>query len=348
MNNLINGTTLKNEKIETIDAQNTRTQSQNNSETPPTLEGSVSDKNLVATVNFDSAKNLQGADEVGANCETNIAKRDEENLNILGKFKSVATLAKAYENLQAEFTRKSQLLSKYEHSAYENLDLKTDDKFNELSENLDTDNTKNEGETAEVASGESTLENQKNSEKMQKSEEKTQKINVFSRNLEKNAHLGVEQEEVLTQQNDDENELNNLENLQNEQSKNDINQQIKQLCESGVVSKDIYGAIVNKFMENSALIDNPNGVTEAVLSLFLEHSTQYDKQINDPEFIVNLAKNNKQAHDEIIRDYVEECSRKKVPPLMTRNFGANIAASTPSTPTTLTEARDILEKLLLN
>lgn len=341
MNNLINETTLKNEKIETIDAQNIRAQSQNNSETAPSLVGSVSDKNPVAIANFDSAKNPQGADEVGANCETSIAKRDEENLNILGKFKSVATLAKAYENLQAEFTRKSQLLSKYEHSTCENLDSKTADKLNELSENLDTDNTKYEGETAEVASGESLLEKQKNSEK-------TQKSNVFSQNLEENAHFGVKQVKVLTQQNDGENKPNNLENLQNEQSKNDINQQIKQLCESGVVSKDIYGAIVNKFMENSALIDNPNGVTEAVLSLFLEHSTQYDKQINDPEFIVNLAKSNKQAHDEIIREYVEECSRKKVPPLMTGNFGANIPASTPSTPTTLTEARDILEKLLLN
>jgi len=265
-----------------------------------------------------SAKNLISANEVSENCKEQEI-RDEQNLNILGKFKSVEQLAKAYENLQAEFTRRSQLLKQLEQNKVDNLDIKTDLNFSESEQNsatkLESESEQNseiceQNESEQIAGGNAIFS--KNTGNDAKNTEKTQKIDEKSSNFDKNQ----------------------------------INTQLKAFVETGQISKETYLEIANKIMQNSKLLDDNSGLTQVVLSILSEKKADYETKIENPEFIVSLAQNNKQAYDKIISEYVDGCQRKNLPLFMTKNFGASIPASTPATPTTLNEARIVLEKLL--
>lgn len=261
--------------------------------------------------NESSAENPQSANEVSENCK-GLETRDAQNMNILGKFKSVEQLAKAYENLQAEFTRRSQLLKQLEQNKVDNLNAKTDLEFCE-SEQSNVVQTQSESE--------------QNSEicEQSESEKLTAENNFLSENTEK------------TQKNDE-----NSSNF----DENQINSQLKTFVETGQISKETYLEIANEIMQNSKLLDDANGLTQAVLKVLSEGKTDYETKIADPEFIVSLAQNNKQAYDKIISEYVDGCQRKNLPLFMTKNFGASIPASTPAVPKTLSEARVVLEKLL--
>lgn len=291
-----------------------------------------------------TVKNLDSADEISAKCEQEIKNGDEENLNILGKFKNVATLAKAYENLQAEFTRKSQLLKEYERSMRENPNLATEPTLKIFDKDLKIVSNGDATVNELSVKYENLLKNEPiNDKNEQKTNENAQEVE----NGLKNEFNTSKFSNQSTQENEF---LNNAKSevFPNEKSADLINLQIKRLVENGVVNKETYQDIAKKFMENSTLIDNPNGVAEVVIGLLNERATQYQNEMQDTDFIVNLVKNNKQAHDKIISEYVEGCSRKTIPPLMTKTLGSSILASTPSAPTTLSQAKELLEKWLKN
>lgn len=279
-----------------------------------------------------NAKNLQSANEVDEKCKLELEKRDEQNLNILGKFKSVEQLAKAYENLQAEFTRRSQILKKLEQDKVDNLSKKTDFTICDNEKKCDEESHKENDFSTE------------NSEKNAKNTEKMQKIEDFSSKVDTNENSPATNAAENSFENQQENDENKA--LQSKQNDSEINLQLKSLVENGQISKGTYLEIANKILQNSKLLDETNGIAQAVLSLLSEKTTDYETKIADPNFIVSLAQNNKQAYDKIINDYVDGCQRKNLPLFMTKSFGASIPASTPAAPTTLSEARMVLEKLL--
>ena len=264
------------------------------------------------------AENPQSANEVSANC-IDLETRDVQNMNILGKFKSVEQLAKAYENLQAEFTRRSQLLKQLEQNKADNLDKKT---YLELCASEQNNNTQTQ------------IESEQNSEicPQNESEQSPAENVIISENADNNA------------KNTEKTQKNNEKSSNFDE--NQINSQLKEFVETGQISKETYLEIANKIMQNSKLLDDASGIAQAVLTILSEKKTDFETKIADPEFIVSLAQNNKQAYDTIISEYVDGCQRKNLPLFMTKNFGASIPASTPAVPTTLSEARVVLEKLL--
>lgn len=268
--------------------------------------------------NESSAENPQSANEVSENCKY-LKTRDAQNMNILGKFKSVEQLAKAYENLQAEFTRRSQLLKQLEQNKVDNLSEKTDLEFCESEQSNVVQTQSESAQNSEICA-------------QNESDQPIAENNFLSENIEKNA-----KNTEKTQKNDE-----NSSNF----DENQINLQLKTFVETGQISKETYLEIANEIMQNSKLLDDANGLTQAVLKVLSEGKTDYETKIADPEFIVSLAQHNKQAYDKIISEYVDGCQRKNLPLFMTKNFGASIPASTPAVPKTLSEARVVLEKLL--
>ena len=289
--------------------------------------------------------NPQCASEVSVEGKNDIQKRDKQNQNILGKFKNVETLAKAYTNLQAEFTRKSQLLKEFERQNIDNLSNKTDtvrdktDLVEEFDKAVKTQNdeVKNCKENDKcLLNNEETVENtQKNEEKAQKSD----KSNDFLENKEIDLEFNQKNLSNLKKSNE-------LEKTNSDLQENFIELQLKELIETNTISKDMYKEIANELLENDALLKSNNAVVQVVLKMLNEHSADYNQKINDSNFILDLALNNKQVHDKIIQDYVDRCQRDQLPRLITKSIGANILASTPSVPTTLSEAGTILEKWL--
>ncbi len=271
--------------------------------------------------NVNIVENPQSANEVSEKSLEKLDKRDEQELNILGKFKSVEQLTKAYENLQAEFTRKSQLLKEALQNKADNLSDKTDLITCKENENID-DFAQNENTqiSEEFASNQNQPPIAKN--------------NFSSENDEKNA-----KNTSKTQKNEENSSIFD---------ENKINQQLKFFVEKGQISKKTYLEIANKILQNSKLLDEASGVTQAVLDVLSTKENDFNTKIADTEFIVNLVQNNKNAYDKIINDYVDSCQKKDLPLFMTKNFGASIPASTPNMPTTLSEARVVLEKLLSN
>lgn len=271
--------------------------------------------------NVNIVENPQSANEVSEKSLEKLDKRDEQELNILGKFKSVEQLTKAYENLQAEFTRKSQLLKEALQNKADNLSDKTDLVTCKENENID-DFAQNEN--TQISEEFASNQNQP----------PTAKNNFSSKNDEKNA-----KNTSKTQKNEENSSIFD---------ENKINQQLKSFVEKGQISKKTYLEIANKILQNSKLLDEASGVTQAVLDVLSTKENDFNTKIADTEFIVNLVQNNKNAYDKIINDYVDSCQKKDLPLFMTKNFGASIPASTPNMPTTLSEARVVLEKLLSN
>ncbi len=309
------------EKIENINTiknqnditQNTVSRAENEIEEPV-----IQFLNAENEDNESIAENPQSANEVTENCK-DLETRDAQNMNILGKFKSVEQLAKAYENLQAEFTRRSQLLKQLEQNKVDNLNKKTD---------LESC----ESEQRNIVQTQSECEQNSEICTQNVSEQPTAENDFLSENTEKSA-----KNTEKTQKNDE-----NSSNF----DENQINTQLKAFVETGQISKETYLEIANKIMQNSKLLDDASGLAQAVLTILSEKKTDYETKIADPAFIVSLAQNNKQAYDKIISEYVDGCQRKNLPLFMTKNFGASIPASTPAAPTTLSEARVVLEKLL--
>ena len=179
-------------------------------------------------------------------------RTNAQNKHILGKFDSVEMLEKAYQSLQAEFTRKSQ----------------------------------------ELAS----IKNRSNSE--DNSQQEFDKFEEFSKQFKK----------------DDE-----------------------------FIQK-----VAQEFLKDDKLIKDKLGLTQAVYNVMSDKIKENEKNLQSNEWVYEFVNSNESIKQKIINDYINNCAKGKIPPLMVNTFGTNMVASTPSTPTTLEEVANIMNKWLNN
>lgn len=234
-----------------------------------------------------------------------------ENHGSLGKFKDTESLLNAYNNLQAEFTRKCQKLSELMKS----------------SENL-------EDENANLTITDNLSQKDKNETK--------EKLNENSKNepLEnENIHLNSN-EDVS---NNDEIISENKEELKPIFEKQDWHDKVASFLIENSEAKEYSGEIANVIMNDKELQSSPYALEIAWARIMKKEYAKPTSLAHDQNFIREKILTQDQVKMQVLQEYFKNIQNKKIPPVITSS--GVVAGVTHKEPTNLTEAKQMVEKL---
>ncbi len=254
---------------------------------------------------------LNAADEKSAMSEVG-----SQDMN-MGKFKSVQALMDAYNNLQAEFTKKCQKLSQLQK-----------DKTNSALSDLDLQ---------EIADFENNLT--KNDVKQLKNEEKTDYIEENGEIIEKNEK---EKEKAISINSTEKVEFQSAEGLNKDASvENAGQQQLDKFLESNFDAKLYEEEIKKRFPACKEKCSDPYQVAwaEVLLSSLKEGDKLSDPLIN--QYVLS----DERVKNKIIEDYLKALNASKPPIIMSSQSGERLSGVSPDRPKTLADAKVMMDKM---
>lgn len=245
--------------------------------------------------------------------ELNEFKNEKENAldaenGSLGKFKNTESLLNAYNNLQAEFTRKCQKLKELEktneanRSGYESVD-ETFSKADCLPE-------------AECLNVEKQLKNFENAGRVEQigqagQPEKGETVEQQEAGQVEQVGQTVSQD-VITEN----------------AGKNEQTKYYETKAESPKFEKSAIGQTENASKENS------------------DKKNQFQNEfLKDNEFIKNFIFSHSDIKEEILKSYLEEVQKTKSPKVILSSVGCGIPLATPPKASNLEEAKEIIKKM---
>jgi len=253
------------------------------------------------------------------NNEFNKIKKENAEMpnGSLGKFKNTESLLSAYNNLQAEFTRKCQKLKEFEK--FDDVKCFNSDVLSGiLPENLKAEKLQGEFEksisdkTAEMLQDETQCEtNEPQSETTKNSQSET-KENTLAEQYEQ-----VEISQQVNQLEEPKKDLNDMQKTEQTEQTEQTKQNETQIRQMNEHSKG-----------------NSN------------QKIQFQQELlKDDEFIKNFIKSHSDIKEEILKSYLEEVQKTKSPKVISSSVGCGIPLATPPKPTNLEEAKEIIKKM---
>lgn len=219
-----------------------------------------------------------------------------EDSGSLGKFKSKEALLEAYNNLQKEFTKKCQKLSKLEKESITDLDSNCYEDKESLGEkeNLDTINSTNSN---------------------------SNEINITNvQNQSNEAELKVYE-------------------------RPDWNKKLAEFLQNNEDAKDYAKDISSLILENPELAEKEDALELAWGQVASKNYIKPEKIVNDKQFLDKYVLSNEDIKKQILEIYLKELKEQKVPTHITSIAGNNTPLSTSKGAKTLSEAKELVEKL---
>lgn len=303
----------------------------------------------VGTTNFVAIKQEQ---------EAGISAKPKEQ--ILGKFESVEELERAYLELQAEFTRKSQKLASLRR--FQNVNNQTAVNFSsnnsaelnsELKENLqeNIDSIENSSKSVDQGSRGNDFinmqSNLKNSSELTKNQSKLESLDGEIED-EEGADVSPKSSEDKGFESKDELCENDSSETVSDSDFGITKESLKEIetFSLSVGDESLKEKLTQKYQENGGFSDEKFGLTQAVFSVLNDKMQAMQKAFESEENLLNLVETHSEIKDKIIANYINDCAKNKVPPLINKTLGANMVASTPSKLTTLSEVASVLNDWL--
>ncbi len=167
-----------------------------------------------------------------------------------------------------------------------------------------------------------------------KSQELANLKRVMNFNNSKTTHLDITDES------------NSNDNVSNEINDYKVIDKFEEYSKIHNQDQDLIQKIAQKFVDDKKFINDKFGLTLAVYDVMKDRVEDNEKKLSSNEYLFELVNSNEIIKEKIINEYINNCTKGVVPPLMVNTYGANMVASTPNMPTTLDEVANIMNKWL--
>lgn len=141
-------------------------------------------------------------------------------------------------------------------------------------------------------------------------------------------------------------ELANLKRLSNvevtpQESFDSISEFAKEIEDDKVMEE-----ISQIYLQNESLLYDKFGLTKAVYQLLSDKISTNMRNLESEDWLFDVVAQNSNVKQKIINEYIENCAKGRVPPLISKTIGTNLVASTPTAPQTLEEVASVITKWL--
>ena len=100
------------------------------------------------------------------------------------------------------------------------------------------------------------------------------------------------------------------------------------------------------YLQNESLLYDKFGLTKAVYQLLSDKISTNMRNLESEDWLFDVVSQNSNVKEKIINEYIENCAKGRVPPLISKTIGTNLVASTPTAPQTLEEVASVITKWL--
>jgi hypothetical protein len=269
----------------------------------------------------------------------------------LKKFKTTEALVKAYNALEAEFTKRSQRLRELERrikegnygaanrsphpytpptegNCKENIDTENVENQEENAENIDTENTEIREENAENIDTENTEIQEENSE------------NIDEKNAEKQEKNGGIEARNIEDENGENVEIENAENK--EEIDGDFEDFVEKFVGKYPLAAELAAEIAAEIVGNGDSTENC--LENAYVRVLEKRYLNPENALRDEGFLEKYVFGNPIVKEKIIADYIDNLQKESLPKLMAR--GGTIPVSPPHKPKNLAEAANMAREML--
>lgn len=111
-------------------------------------------------------------------------------------------------------------------------------------------------------------------------------------------------------------------------------------------NESIVEELSKQYLHNESLLTDKFGLTKAVFQMLSDKIDANVRNLQSDEWLYNFVSTNSLVKEKIINDYIENCAKGRVPPLISKTVGANLVASTPSAPKTLEDVASVITNWL--
>lgn len=273
--------------------------------------------------------------ESDKNFTKNINKIDNQVDNsgsTFGKFKDANSLFKAYNELESEFTKKSQILSQLEKS----LGVKKNTTDSDNSQKVETVSTvENELNKQIIEFDQIESDNKSNIKNCEKSDVNR---DLFDKNTNKAVNSS------------------NTETLNNSNSKIDNasvpiyeldnwHELLGKFLSEYENSKYFSEQICNEILSDKVLALSPNSLEIAYGRVLGKNYKTNEQLIKDEKFLENYILKNNEIKNKIIKNYLDEIKNKTTPLVVTTSKGSKLGVNQTPKATNLTEAKLLMSRM---
>jgi len=254
----------------------------------------------------------------------------------LGKFANAGTLKQAYDNLEKEFTRKSQLLSDFQKQA----ETSVGD-----AEVLKANTNSNDKANQTLFTNQISMDNQDEKLKSISNTNDTNEANFLQMKDKNNLSQNMRGNSVL--QNTQ--EISQHSKVKSEDApyweREDWNKQVQDFLIENPLAKQYAKEISKMVMEDKALLKSSRPLYSAWAKWLQNNYKTPEQLLDDEKFLSQVQKNDKVKRG-IIKDYLAEISNRQItPPLFANSDGGGVANGKKQSPQTLDEVREMAKKI---
>ncbi len=240
--------------------------------------------------------------------------------SLLGKFKDVKSLAEAYSNLQAEFTRKSQKLSQLEKR-----------------DNLLTEQTKSLQDTESGNLANEVAVNSAKKENIVLNKENNFTFDSAMQNFE-NAEMksNINDESVKSEE--------KVENVNKPlYLSDDWSAAVTKFFETNEKAYKFSKEIAKEILSDKALANNPSSLEIAYMRVLEKNYVNKDDLLMNEHFVDELVLKNEKIVQKIIQNYLKAIKEKSSPTLITGKKVSGVGLTPQDKPKNLEEAKKLME-----
>ena len=282
---------------------------------------------------MEEIKNGEQPEELADNVQSGIVECEDsgtaclkDNSGSLGKFKDAESMLKAYNNLQAEFTRKCQKLSELSKK-YEG----------ENKERVQPDTFTNDEDSLDVTSKPKTV----NYKTPVFEEDCSLNKDVLEKELakeESNAHAESEQSLSL-EGNSNSEKAENIPIFKSE----DWNEKVSAFLNQNYEAKEYSGEIANEILIDKNLQSSPHALELAWARVMKKEYALPKNLAQNQKFINEQILSREEIKRQVLDEYFKNLQNKKTPPLISAS--GKVAGVTYKEPTNMLEAKEAVERL---